>query len=164
MTAKHQSWINSHHASRITTEEFAKDSLENLLFRYNSIRDTIIFFSICRFKEVTGAYPYHITVVGFAFKQRRFIELHRHALRFPSNRFDYIGIDPVDDQDRIKDELVYSYLPFEKDLYGCHDPLRAKRQSRNPFHRQHSYSITCPELKDLLIYCPDKLFQGSLPW
>lgn len=66
---------------RATTEEFALDSYQNLLF------------SIARFHEFTGHYPRSITVVGYEWKRRRFMELHRAALRWPEERFRYIGID-----------------------------------------------------------------------
>ena len=66
---------------RATTEDYALDSFQNLLY------------SIARFHEYTGRYPSHITVVGYEFKRRRFTELHRAALRWPRERFDYIGID-----------------------------------------------------------------------
>lgn len=70
----------------MTTEDDALDSFENLLF------------SIARFHEYTGHYPFKITVVGFEIKRRRFTELHRAALRWPEDRFHYIGID-VEGQD-----------------------------------------------------------------
>jgi hypothetical protein len=50
-------------SARATTEEFALDSYENLLF------------SMARFREVTGHWPSHVTVVGYGMKQ------HRCALR-----------------------------------------------------------------------------------
>lgn len=56
---------------RMITEEYAKDSHENLLF------------SICRFSEMTDNYPSEITVVGFEFKRKRFEEIHRQAIRYP---------------------------------------------------------------------------------
>ena len=43
---------------RAVVEDFARDSLENLLF------------SIARFRQVTGRYPARFTVVGFDFKVR----------------------------------------------------------------------------------------------
>lgn len=49
--------------------------------------------SICRFYQITGSYPSKITVVGFEFKRTRFTDLHRAALRFPLQKFDYIGIN-----------------------------------------------------------------------
>ena len=66
---------------RATTEDYALDSYQNLLF------------SIARFHEYTGHYPRLITVVGYEMKRRRFTELHRAALRWPPARFNYIGID-----------------------------------------------------------------------
>jgi len=56
---------------RVISEEFARDSYENFLF------------SLCRFYEITERYPEKITVIGFGFKERRFIDLHRKAIRFP---------------------------------------------------------------------------------
>lgn len=66
---------------RTTSENFALDSFQNLLF------------SIARFHEVTGSYPTNITVVGFGMKKPRFQELHRKAIRWPEERFEYVGID-----------------------------------------------------------------------
>jgi hypothetical protein len=70
---------------RATSEEYALDSYQNVLF------------SIARFHEQTGTYPRHITVVGFEMKRRRFEELHIRALRWPRERFTYIGIDEEGD-------------------------------------------------------------------
>ncbi len=82
--AYHQDWFQFKvDPSRISTEIFAKDSFENILF------------SICRFYELTRKYPSRITIVGFEFKKKRFVELHRPALRFPLERFSYVGIDPM---------------------------------------------------------------------
>jgi hypothetical protein len=44
---------------RVTTEEYALDSYQNLLF------------AIARFHEVTGGWPRKITVVGYGMKRRR---------------------------------------------------------------------------------------------
>lgn len=60
---------------RIVTEEYARDSYENLLF------------SICRFYEVTGQYPTSITVIGFDFKRKRFQEIHLPSIRYPIDRY-----------------------------------------------------------------------------
>ena len=69
--------------SRATTETYALDSYQNILF------------SIARFHEVTGRYPSQITVVGYEMKRRRFEELHRVAIRFPPQLFEYIGLEPA---------------------------------------------------------------------
>jgi hypothetical protein len=70
---------------RATSEEYSLDSYQNLIF------------SIARFHEVTGTYPEHITVVGFEMKRKRFEELHIRALRWPHDRFTYLGIDEEGD-------------------------------------------------------------------
>ena len=77
--------------SRATTETYALDSYQNILF------------AIARFHEVTGRYPSQITVVGYEMKRRRFEELHRAAIRFPAQLFEYIGLDPpATDDEAIK--------------------------------------------------------------
>ena len=60
-------------------QEHARDSFENLLF------------SLCRFYELTGHYPDHLLVIGYDFKHERFADLHRAALRWPDQRFTFIG-------------------------------------------------------------------------
>jgi hypothetical protein len=53
-------WFRHPEVTRRTIlEEFARDSVENLLF------------GICRFRECTGEYPEHVTVIGWAFKSER---------------------------------------------------------------------------------------------
>lgn len=124
---------------RTVSENFAKDSLENLLF------------SVCRFKEITGQYPRKITVVGFPFKARRFIELHRKAMNFPLENFKYIGVElPGVDQGKIVDD---AYPDFQRDLYGCGAKLFGKRSKRNPYKHFHAYSSTCPEMSEFIDAC-----------
>ncbi|CAO3665523.1 unnamed protein product [Rhizopus stolonifer] len=108
------------------TEEFAKDSHENLLF------------SICRFSEMTGNYPSKVTVIGFEFKRKRFETIHRSAIGYPIKQFEYVGIDPQvgNPEDREKGEVENSLKPFSNDLYGCHGSLRQKKIHRNPFRRR----------------------------
>lgn len=83
--ADHYRWWSLPGVSkRATTEEFARDSFENLLF------------GICRFRECTGRYPERVTVVSWTFKEERF-SLHREALRFPESRFTFHGANqPAD--------------------------------------------------------------------
>ena len=47
--------------SNVLIEDLATDSFQNLLF------------SILKYREATGVYPYHITVVTHDFKKRRFL-------------------------------------------------------------------------------------------
>lgn len=67
---------------RVTTENYALDSYQNLLF------------SVARFREFTGHFPERITVIGYEFKRMRFMQLHRAAIRWPESKFRYIGVDP----------------------------------------------------------------------
>ncbi|EIN12102.1 hypothetical protein PUNSTDRAFT_99521 [Punctularia strigosozonata HHB-11173 SS5] len=121
---------------RVATETFALDSLQNLQF------------SLARFHEVTGHYPEKITVVGYEMKRRRFEELHRRALRWPSSRFEYIGVDidagenGAEREQAMQGELTNAYKPYLADLYGCHPPLSTKRLARNSFIRFHPYLVT----------------------
>ncbi|KAH8079417.1 hypothetical protein BXZ70DRAFT_901673 [Cristinia sonorae] len=154
--------LGKHPASfrRVTTENYALDSFQNLLF------------SVARFHEYTGRYPDLITVVGYEMKRRRFSELHRASLRWPADRFRYIGIDPTEEASTAHEgERQNGYLPYTKDAYGCHDVLLAKRRSRNPFFRYHSYYTSSPELNELFNWCPGPreggptaLYPGPLPW
>jgi hypothetical protein len=159
---------------RATSENYALDSFQNLLF------------SIARFHEYTGRWPEHITVVGYEMKRRRFEELHREALRWPTSRFTYVGIDgkwegTVAQKGEVRTlfHTTYSYVvivvsqfqngynPYTQDMYGCHSGLLSKRRSRNPFSRFHSYYTSSPELGPLFNWCPDvwtRLFEGPLPW
>ncbi|KAK0226181.1 hypothetical protein IW262DRAFT_1446919 [Armillaria fumosa] len=134
---------------RATTENYALDSFQNLLF------------SIARFHEYSGHYPDHITVVGYEMKRARFTNLHRAALRWPKEKFHYIGVDPK------AEEASALARQGEANFYGCHSDLLAKRKSRNPFSRFHSYLTSSPELRELFEYCPSPsttIFQGKLPW
>ena len=144
--------------SRTSTEEFARDSYENLLF------------SVCRFHELTQRYPERITLVGFSFKRDRFVQLHASAIRYPQSQFAYVGLDPTahhNQSELMEGEMTNSYRPFELDPYGCFPPLTTKRLQRNPFRRSHGYghSSSCPEMIDLLHHCGPDLYDGpTLPW
>jgi hypothetical protein len=110
-------------------------------------------------------------VVSFTFKRRRFEELHRAALRWPSQAFHYIGLDPPVSTgfDLVKSttgELENAAKPFESDPYGCHSQvLKEKREQRNPFARTAPYTLSCPSMKTLLEYCGPALIDPShVPW
>ena len=145
--------------ARAISEEFATDSFQNLLF------------SICRFREITGSYPEKITTVSFSFKQRRFETMHSKSVLWPSDQFDYVGIDPdastgFDIEEATKGELMNAAMPFESDPYGCHtEILLEKRRMRNPFKRTPPYELTCPEMKELLHWCgPGIITSDKVPW
>ncbi|KAF9564768.1 hypothetical protein CPC08DRAFT_705067 [Agrocybe pediades] len=148
-------------STRATTENYAMDSFQNLLF------------SIARFYEFTGRYPTKITVVGYEFKRARFTQLHRKAIRWPAQSFHYVGVDPEHDSgsNAVEGERQNGYLPYAKDIYGCHSTLINKRRQRNPFSRFHPYYTSSPQISPLFDWCPgdsegggDALFKGTLPW
>ncbi|KAJ6602195.1 hypothetical protein B0H10DRAFT_2167366 [Mycena sp. CBHHK59/15] len=142
--------------NRATSESYALDSFQNLLF------------SIARFREYTGSYPEQITVVGYEMKRARFMDLHRAAIRWPENRFNYIGIDANEDNSQARQgERQNGYLPYLEDIYGCHGFLANKRRQRNHHARFPPYYSSCPEMGPLLGWCPEvytQLFSGDVPW
>ncbi|KIS71286.1 uncharacterized protein UMAG_01186 [Mycosarcoma maydis] len=157
--------------ARMTTENYALDSFENLLF------------SIARFREYTGHYPGRITVVGYAFKKARFEDLHAKAVRWNTRgflhngerTFQYVGIDDegLTDSENIaqrRGEKLKAYNLYDKDMYGCHGRLKEKRIERNPTRRFHPYMSSAPEIADLLNWCPapnsglQGLYPENLPW
>ena len=144
-------WQQPEVSARTWTEDHARDSLENCLF------------GLARFRELTGRYPDHVTVVGWAFKARRF-SLHARALRFPADRFTYEGVnDPADAMTSIRGETRVLEA-FMRDPYATHGDLARKRAERDPFTRPAPYAATCPELADLLHHTGPDIFPGPLPW
>ncbi|KAJ2747509.1 hypothetical protein GGI20_000498 [Coemansia sp. BCRC 34301] len=154
--ADRMGWLTKDVYRRVATEEFARDSYENVLF------------SIARFREITGNYPDRITIVGFDFKRERFLNLHLRALKYPKIRFNYVGINPPGDSAQLlRAERRNAYDLFAKDLYGCSGKLAEKRLSRNPFSAHHGYAKSCPEISSFFDYCPANpttVYDGALPW
>lgn len=156
-------WGNSNARHRTTTEEFARDSFENLLF------------GICRFREAIGRYPQRVTVVGWTFKKNRF-DLHRKAIRFPESGFVFEGVNNPVDVAKAEQGEAKAVADFDADPYGNRESrgetengrfvkyLGDKRKDRNPFGRQHGYRTSCLELTELLDYRGLDPFSGVLPW
>jgi hypothetical protein len=147
-------WGNADVRSRATTEEFARDSLENFLF------------GIARFRESTGHYPESIEIVGWKFKSARF-DLHRRAVRWPDgDRFTYHGVNNPPDLDTSRSGEAKVLAAFTADPFGTETDLLEKRSRRNPFLRQHPYTTSCPEIAALLSHetRDGTTFDGTLPW
>lgn len=137
--------------ARINIEEYARDSFENVLFL------------LCRFYELFNAYPENLVIVGFEFKEKRFVLHHlEQALCFPRDKVKYVGSLPITDhlpedaRKRYCEELHSSELKnalrhFEHDWYGLSGSLKEKRHKRNPFSRYHGYMFSNPKLSDFLI-------------
>lgn len=159
--AKHYDWwipqtkLRQDVSQRAITEDYARDSFENLLF------------PICRFQQHTGRYPRNVAVVSWAFKRARF-DLHRAALRFPEGRFRYEGFNnPIDLKAAWKGETKTLH-DFVLSRYGASGDLAKKRAERNPFSEQHPYA-TCPGLDAFFEFIEkpengQKDFPDRLPW
>jgi hypothetical protein len=154
--ADHFSWWGKAGArDRATTEEFGRDSLENILF------------GLARFRECTGRYPASMQMVGWAFKQERF-DFHRQTARWPGNsaHYRYHGVNnPVDLAGALRGEAK-ALASFRQDPFATEGDLLKKRTQRNPFLQQNSYVLSCPEIAGLLQHrTADGLeFKGNLPW
>lgn len=110
--------------------------------------------------------PCRITqVVGYDFKEERFVHLHRSAIRFPENRFLYSGTPSSQNSKEaaLKGEATVR-SQFQEDPYGCLGSLRRKKIGRDPFHRSVPYPNGCPEIKGLFTYCGAAPYPGWLPW
>lgn len=137
--AEHLNLFTPELFDRATTEEFARDSLENLVY------------SMCRFRQMTGALPVKVSVVGFPFKARRFIDLHRQAGKLSPLAFHYVGVNIAgQDYEKVVDS---AYEEFKNDIYGCGLNLVGKRATRNPYHQHNPYTESCPELQSVLKAC-----------
>jgi len=135
-------------------EEQATDSFQNLLF------------SILLFRKATGNYPKQIRVITHAFKAKRFLELHALAIRWPKDRIQVQGIDPVMTMDALSSTLrgedEFGYAAWKADPMGTGDLLGGKRQLRGWDASNAAKHFT--DLEDSV----RELFQGTapddLPW
>ena len=163
--ATHKGFITEVNAQSVITEEFARDTYENILF------------SIARFYQYTCRWPTHITAISHAFKEKRITELHLAAIRWSPLAFRYIGIDPVGKSadELAKDESV-AYEMWKQDPYagglGKLDLARGTRgpwkDTRNPWKHQAPYVLTCPSLSPLMEWAggddSKTIFPHSVPW
>lgn len=149
----------------ISTEEFALDSFENLLF------------SICRFYELAQQYPSQVIIVGFGFKKERFVKYHAESIDYPVEQVEYISIEPKPqyaDQNKIRlyfedlklQEKKNALELFKSDWYGTKHPLHTKKSSRNPFNRVHGYilplDLNQPVENDKEYFLEN--IKGKMPW
>lgn len=132
MVAKH---LNLWHScpeveKRVALEEFARTSLENLLF------------GICRFKEWVGGWPKKISVVSFEVKCTRFEVLHNLiGWNGEKHEYKFYGPNNPDDPTAKDHENANLKKISETSLVDVEPP--SKR--RDPFKRKPPYSLSCPE-------------------
>lgn len=124
---------------RATTEEYARDSFENLLF------------ALYRFHQCTGKPPTDVLVCGFAFKSKRYHDHYKTILSNSDSRvigeemkFKYLGVNnPPDymlngENGSLTGEQLTRSL-FSRDPLGTGEILSTKRLIRDPFVRGNPY-------------------------
>ncbi|MBM3788505.1 MAG: hypothetical protein FJW30_29570 [Acidobacteria bacterium] len=150
--ADHYGWYGAPEVrNRAITEEFSRDSYENLLC------------SICRFREYAGSFPEHVTFVSWELKRARF-DLHRRTMCWPAARFTYLGPNNPPGYERALSAETRNRAAYERDPYSASPEFRAKRDSRNPFRRTAGYLEVCPALRGLIEHEGPDLYAGPLPW
>ncbi|HIH50512.1 MAG: hypothetical protein ABSE71_04755 [Candidatus Micrarchaeaceae archaeon] len=109
---------------RATTEDFARDSLENLAF------------SVGRFVQLTGEMPYTIVIFGWVFKEERY-RRHAEALGIEQWRLHYYGVNNPEGEAlaMAKKGEIKTLADFEASPLGRVGILAQKREQRDPFLR-----------------------------
>lgn len=138
--------------SRATTEEFSRDSYDNVLF------------SIARFYECVGALPQKLTILSWAFKKKRFLH-HTETIGWPASRFQFVGVSTPDDLQTALTKEAKTLIQFKTDATGHGAVLGKKKMARNPYRRHHGYKTTCPDLANLLDWTATTPFpKDQVPW
>ena len=134
----HSWWGHPEVEERASCEVYARDSFENLVY------------AIAMFKRDTGCLPGKIVFAGWAFKAAR-LDMHRAAMKWPRQRFVYLGVNNPAAQDVEKALAGESAVvkAAELDPYLLGSDFAAKREARNPFHLRHSYRGISSELDRL---------------
>ncbi len=97
-------------------EDYSRDSFENLLF------------GICCFKEHAGKYPSQVTLVSWAFKEKR-LDLHRAAIGLSKSEFTFEGTGNPTDLSAAWAGEQAAVAEFERDPLGVGPVLSGKRGS-----------------------------------
>ena len=154
--ASQNSWFEHPEVEeRATTEEYARDSFENLLF------------SLHRFRQCTGRLPVRVLVCGFSFKSRRY-ELHWRTifdneedkkirlagLKLLDTQFSYIGVnDPpsyiLQGPGGSEEGETKTCQDWESDPFGEYEPLRIKELERDPYLHFNPYGLKRSKPKSL---------------
>ena len=146
-------WGHPEVRSRALKEEYARDSFENLLY------------ALALFRQATGRWPRRIQVCGWDFKRRRF-ELHRDALRWPVDRFEYLGVNnppPHGLADAVAGETA-KVASTAEDPFLLGTQWVVQRERRNPFQRSHPYRGLSPDLDALFDFLDHGAPQPVLSW
>jgi len=148
-------WGKKDVRSRTTTEEFSRDSMDNLLF------------SIARFYECVGALPDIVTVISWGFKEARFTH-HAWSIRWPKSRFRFEGVGAPEALEKAEEAEAETLRKFSEDASGCgrgEDGLYTKKIARNPYRRQNGYAISCPCMSAILAWTDtNQVSEKDVPW
>ncbi len=113
---------------RIMTEDFARDSIQNVCF------------PLFLYHEHFDRFPDHLMIANWKFKADRF-DLHRQTLGFPLESFTYVGVnDPLKKNldGALKGEAK-TLKQFTDNPFGLSDELKKKRADRDPHGDRHPY-------------------------
>ena len=113
-----------------------------------------------------------MTVLTHAFKERRFLELHATAIKWPRSRLRVQGISPPFTLDELnqtqKGELERGYDLFVEDPYGVQSVLADKRKARRWDPQVVEDLAVEPEVRELLGWTGGEsgtaIYPGTLPW
>jgi len=126
-------WGHAEQEGESFVEGYARDSLENLGF------------GLARFRELQGAEPAALTIVAWAFKERRF-GLHYRTLGLDLD-YRYVGVNdpapgPPLDQARLGEAEKCAALEQDPWLRG--PDWERQRQQRDPFGIGAPYDLSGP--------------------
>ncbi len=131
--AEHYEWWGADVVERAFTEDYALDSLLNVLY------------GLYRFEQIAGRWPDRVMVFGWGFKRKRISGLHVEALRW-RRPFSYACVnDPPNLREAAAREET-TCREFEIDPLGLNPPVADKRKARDHYKRVPPYRI--PELED----------------
>jgi len=115
-------------SDRMMTEDFARDSIQNICF------------PLFLYHQQFDIFPEHLTVVNWKFKADRF-ELHRQTLGFPAKEFTYFGVNnPLKKNldGALKGEAK-TLQQFTDNPFGLSEELKQKRAARDPHNDRYPY-------------------------
>lgn len=113
---------------RIATEDYARDSIENLCF------------GMFLFDQLMGRFPDNTTILNWGFKEDRF-DFHRKTLGVPKKRFSYKGVNNPNKaslEAALKGEEK-TLRQFQKDPFGLSEILLNKKHLRDPYRDGNPY-------------------------
>ncbi len=134
----HDWWGHPEVEARASCEVFARDSFENLVY------------TMAMFQQDSGDLPKNVVFIGWAFKALR-VDMHRSAIKWPRERFEYLGVHMPDDLDKAMEGEAAVLKAVEHDPYLMGPEFAAKREARNPFGLRHNYHGISPDLLNCLV-------------